>query len=224
MTGIANKNVRTGLDSVAEPLTPAEEETFWLNAPHSAATWLFVPRTAGTVQQKNAYFFDAGMSFVVVRPFGGTQPFWYDPNIIKWIHPELYEKEAALLQKYRILVIPTGASGFGGFVLDATSRADYPDLFAFAESALTHTVLDSSKLPILSYQSLLGDKIRMQYRLDALRAEANINGQKVDWLNWANGGVYASPYLTIKEGKMTLSDGAESYSITLDKQNFPVWR
>jgi hypothetical protein len=223
ITSIANKVAGKSLEPVQEPTNPAEEESFWRNAQSSAATWLFIPRTAATVQQKNAYFFDAGMSFVMVHPFGGT-PFWFDPDITQWSKVAQYETEASVLQKYRILVIPTGAAGFGGFALDVTPRTIYPDLFSFAEAALPQTTLDASKLPIVSYQSLLGDKIRMQYRLDALRAEANINGQKVDWANWAGGGVYASPYLNIKDGRMLVSDGAESYTVTLDKQNLPVWK
>jgi hypothetical protein len=223
ITSIANKTVGKSLEPVQEPANTAEEESFWRNAPTSAATWLFVPRTAATVQQKNAYFFDAGTSFVMVHPFGGT-PFWFDPDITQWSKASQYETEAIILQKYRVLVIPTGATGFGGFALDVTPRTIYPDLFSFAEAALSQTVLDASKLPVVSYQSLLGDKIRMQYRLDALRAEGSINGQKIDWSNWAGGGVYASPYLTIKDGRMLVSDGAESYTVTLDKQNFPIWK
>jgi hypothetical protein len=54
-------------------------------------------------------------------------------------------------------------------------------------------------------------------------ASATINGQAVDWSKWADGGVYASPYISIRDGVMRVSDGRESYSVTFDGTR-PVWR
>jgi hypothetical protein len=134
----------------------------------------------------------------------------------------------AVLRKYKVLVIPRDARGCSGYVLDAAESTGFPSLEAFAAEAVKSAVTlapgsGTNSGASVAYTSLAGDRLTMQYRPTGLRADGTINGWPIDWENWANGGVYDSPYLTVKGGEMTVSDGKESYSVRCDG-NVPLWR
>jgi hypothetical protein len=129
----------------------------------------------------------------------------------------------AVLRKYRVLVIPAGASGMSGYVLDTAEANRYSRLDAFADAALKCPLtLSTGSAATIAYTSLAGDAMTLEYRPSGLRAEGTINGKPLDWANWANNGVYESPYLTIKDGVMTVSDGTDRYTVACPG-DVPVW-
>ncbi len=195
---------------------------FWEAAPRSAASWLFTPRGAGRIiERAKGVFIEAGGAFIAVRPVGGVGKrsyFWVDPD------PAEVPQEMAALRKYRVLVIPAGQSGVSGYVLDTDEASRYRTLEAFADAAAACPLsVSPGNDTTVAYTSLLGDALTMRYRPTGLCAEGTINRTPIDWANWASGGVYESPYLTIKDGVMTVSDGTESYAVRCDGET-PVWR
>jgi hypothetical protein len=232
----ADPEEESRLGNAADPLTPLAAPVpgdagslaaFWEAAPRSAASWLFVPRRAGRiVERAEGVFIEAGKSFVVMRPiYGGREKryFWLDPT------PDLLsDAKAAVLRKYRVLVVPADTDGFSGYVLDVAEASRYANLEAFADAAARCRLRAFLGTPgstgaKVDYTSLAGDTLMMRYRTTGLRAEGAINAKTIDWANWANGGVYESPYLRIKGGAMTVSDGKESYTMRLDG-SVPVWK
>ena len=70
---------------------------------------------------------------------------------------------------------------------------------------------------------MTGDPIVAKHEPVGLRASATINGAAVDWLRWANGSVYASPDLTVRDGVMRINDGRETYVVDFTGPR-PVWK
>jgi hypothetical protein len=211
----------------ADPNDPAALAAWWEKAPGSDATWLFLPRDGVTVRQTPAgVFVEAGDAFVAVRTLGGGAA----PSLLRPSEAAVAALPDTLktLRAFQILVVPGGTGGVSGYVLDATDRADFADLDTFARAVADRTNLDVAGLanpdaPKVAYTSLAGDRLEMTYRPAGLRAAGVINGKPVDWDRWAGGGVIASPYLTIKDGRMTVSDGREGYTVRLGAGDFPVW-
>ena len=215
-------------ENAAAPLTPvaspqpgdtAALAALWEAAPQSASTWLFVPRgVTEIVERAGGVYLRAGQAFVALRPLH-PGVFWLDPD------PAHLPDTREILRKYRVLVCPAGAGGASGYALDTAPASQYATLESFADAAsycplAVTTVADA---PQVSYQSLAGDSLVLHYNPTGLRADGTINHAPVDWSGWANGGVYASPYLTIKNGVMTVSDGTDTYTVRNDN-GFPVWK
>jgi hypothetical protein len=205
---------------------------WWANAPKSNASWLFVPRRVeksnqgknGVLEAGGCYYIDGGSTgfqesvFLAVTPIGG-KPYWIDPPT------KNLPKEMAILEKYKILVIPAGAGGYSGYALEAhewKGRRDIGALSRFSEQ-YTQKFRRQFQAGEFSVTSLSGVTLKMTYQPTGLRATGEINGTPIDWANWAGGGVYKSPYLTIKDGTMTVQDGKEGYTVRLEGDS-PVWR
>lgn len=202
--------------SVPPPQDPAGFAAWFEGNRTAAATWLFVPRDAAAkihVDAKKRIVVETPDTWVRITPF---HPSWY------WVEPPAAGEpegvdlrgRAAVLTHYRLLVIPGDATGFA---IDAIERAEFPSLDSLPESALRVDTAGAS------YRSMLGDDIRLDYRATSLRPEATINGSPMDWETWAKGGVYDSPYLKIKDGRLWISDGTEAYEMDCTGAT-PVWR
>ncbi|MBC8103387.1 MAG: hypothetical protein H7Z41_12480, partial [Cytophagales bacterium] len=178
---------------------------WWETAPQAAASWLFVPRAAQQIlERENGIAIAAGEAFVVVRPIGGP-PRWVRPS------PPSIPDSMAVLRKYQILTVPAGTDGISGYVIEAVERDAYPSLERFADAALREKPRKDGAT--VRCRSLAGDDLVMTYQHAGLRATGSINGKQVDWAHWANDGVFDSPFIKIKNGQMTISDGRESYTL-----------
>jgi hypothetical protein len=212
-----------------EPLMPlppsagnelAALKSWWEAAPKSAASWLFVPRRVGKIIERGgAVLMEAGDAFVAVHTTGGN-PYWFAPDAAAL--PKDLPREMAVLKSYRILVIPAGADGYSGYTLEAAERKTYGSLERFAAAVAAKAKITADG-PNVTRAALSGETLSLTYQPSGLRASGRINGQPIDWANWANGGVYDSPYLTVKDGVMTVSDGKEAYTVRM-AGDVPVWR
>jgi hypothetical protein len=200
---------------VPPPRDPADFPSWFEANRTAAATWLFIPQTTEAkvhVDAQRRVLIETPETWIRITPFHRS---WY------WVEPPAGSapatsggRAAALLSRYRLLVIP---GDIAGFAIDAMERAGNPT----AES-LPETSLQTDKNGA-TYRSLLGDEIHLAYRGEALRPGARINGRDVDWDQWAGGGVYESPYLRIRDGLLWISDGAEAYEMDCSGP-VPVWR
>jgi hypothetical protein len=207
--------------NAADPLTPLPAPgttpiaEWWKAAPKAAASWLFVPRRVGRpIERDGLVFLEAGEAFLVVKPMGST-PYWVN------VSTQGLPKELDVLKSYRLLVVPAGADGYSGYALEVAERKTYGTLEKFAE-AVRLRVKGTAEGPNAAYTAFSGDTLTMAYQPTGLRATGSINGKAIDWAGWANDGVYASPFLTIKDGAMTVSDGKEAYSVRL-QDSLPQW-
>jgi len=177
------------------PVTAAER---WEKAVTAAESWLFVPKGVKIVTDEPDWIvLDAGEAWVTVRPIG---------------EPHLWMPGKDKMADYDILVVPGKQSGY---VLEAVPKPTPP--------AKTRLQVTTGQEFRVEYVSAANDTIAARHEPAGLRASATINGQAVDWSKWADGGVYASPYISIRDGVMRVSDGRESYSVTFDGTR-PVWR
>ena len=198
-----------------EARTTSAIETFIDSAVNSAATWLMVPRGVVKIeedQDKGGIFMEAGGAYVYVRPLADW--FWVDVPVADTAFFAKKETKANLA-KYRILVVSGERSGY---VLEAVEKSGYRDFEDFKKQVAATTRLNLANLKkrnTVEYQSLYGRRLKMKYRPDGLRAEGWIDGQPLDFAHWADDGIYDSPYVKVKDGKMTVTDGRESFVIDL---------
>ena len=168
---------------------------------------------------------DAGEAWVLVRPIG-EKCFWLgadggprsvvaEPRKDVTEHvPPARGTIAAALVDYDILVVPGKESGY---VIEAVLKKDVP-----APKRTKLQVATAGEFRV-EYTSVAGDTIVAKHEPVGLRASATINGTPVDWSRWADGGVYASPYITVRDGVMRVSDGRETYVVDFTGPR-PVWR
>ncbi|WP_373515587.1 hypothetical protein [Persicitalea sp.] len=189
-------------------------ETFIDSTANSAATWLMIPKgVEKTEEDADGIFMEAGDAFIYVRPFGDW--FWVD---IPTSETAFFTKKGTrqTLTKYRILVCNGQPSGY---VLESAEKSKYRDLTDFKQKVSQKARLNLSKYKknaLVEYRSFNNRRLKMKYRPDGLRADGWIDGTPLDYASWADGGVYDSPYLKIKNGRTTVTDGRESFVIDLD--------
>jgi hypothetical protein len=115
-----------------------------------------------------------------------------------------------------------------GFVVQAAELDVYGNLSGFAAAIGQKTKLNLSQLnnaKTIHYQGITGDKLVMQYDATDLRCRGTINGRLLDYAKWADGAVYQSPYVEIKNGIMRISDGKEGYVVDCSGERpvFETW-
>jgi len=172
-----------------------------------AAAWFLVPKSVEVMEKQGKILIAANQTLIAVQPF--AEYFWFD-----W-QPPANEKAYRMLQTHKVLVMPGEKTGY---VVEAVEKSEYGSLGAFAEKVLKNTTLDLSRLKKdakVVYISLQNETIEMAYDHTRLRAQGQINGEALDYDNWANEGVYQSPYLTIKDGVMQVSDGEKGYTVDM---------
>jgi hypothetical protein len=195
-------------------------EQRWEKAPAAAETWLFVPRGAKVVfEDRERILIDAGEAWVLVRPIGRTA--WMKSAAPASTQPDKKASLAGTLAMYDILVV----SGRGsGYVVDAALKKTYAGQAAILKAAGAKPLEVAAEPAFRArYATLAGDTVEVRHEPADLRASASINGKAVDWSAWADGGVYDSPYVKVKDGRMTVTDGHEGYVVDFTGQR-PVWR
>ena len=189
-------------------------DRFLQNSKIGAAAWLLLPKSVEVFEKHDKVFIEANQTLIAVHPMADY--FWFD-----W-QPPGDEKAFRMLRTHKVLVIPGNKTGF---VLEAAEKEKYGSLNVFAEVVLENASLDLSQLQKnlkVIYTSLQNEIVEMTYDPTRLRARGKINGEALDYENWANGGVYQSPYLSIKEGLMQVSDGENSYEVDMSGESIKV--
>ena len=186
--------------------TPQAYIDFWEHSRDMAATWFFYPNTLQPILQNGHYYFEANNTLVAVIPLSG-------PAVVVSPDRSVVEQMNGGAQRFfanhQVLAFPGEMSGY---IVETGERSAYESLSAFAEAVTQNTRTSLENLTV-DYQSLAGDHIVMQYFPEGLRSQVTINGEWADWDVYTDGAVYISPYVHVKEGVMTISNGRESYTV-----------
>lgn len=215
------KHAGNDLHPVEKPVNYSKEEIerFWDESKGSASSWFYFPRQLEAKSIDGNFYFEANNAFVAVLPVSDGGYVFAPPDSSL---SSLSKQTGDFFRDYSIIVFPGKISGY---IVEAVEKSEYNSLDGFHEAIVDKTMPDYSaveeKLEI-NYYSLQGDNLRMQYRPYALRCKGTINADVQDWDNFTNGAVYESPYLSVKNGIMKVSDGEQGYSVdfTGDKPVF----
>lgn len=200
----AEKLVRINAPNIMDSASIAQ---FLEDSKRGAAAWFLVPKSVEVLEKQGKIFIAANQTYLAVHPL--SDYFWFD-----WQPPQ-DEKAYRMLQTHKVLVVPGDKTGF---VMEAAEKEAYDNLETFAEQVLKNTLLDVSQLKKDSkviYSSLQNETMEMTYDHTRLRAQGKINGVELNYENWADGGVYQSPYLNIKNGLMRVWDGKNGYEVDM---------
>ncbi|WKN42575.1 hypothetical protein [Tunicatimonas pelagia] len=195
--------------------------SFLQQAKYQAATWLFVPEQVNRVQEQDGrIFIDVGSAFVAVSPFSPNY-YWLDAKANDVQEVEATEKKAKHLYDNQVLVVP---GMFSGYALEVVEKKDYTDFSEFISSVIQQTQIRvNTNHQTVQYQPLSGTSLEMRYQANELRCTGSIDGKPLKFENWTSNGGYESPYITTGNGKMTITDGKEGYSVDYSKFN-PVYK
>ena len=184
---------------------------FFQKAKYQAATWLFVPRQVGQVLELDGkIFIDADSAYLAVSPTT-TEYYWLDAEVSEIEAATDIDKRAATLNDNKVLVVP---GLFSGYALEVVEKDQYSSLEEFAKEVSVKSKFSvDSQNQKLHYSAASGPVLEMHYQAKGLRCQGTINGETLDFTDWAEGGAYLSPYISSGQNKMTLSDGKQAYSI-----------
>lgn len=185
-------------------------------APELAESWLYLPRDVKRAQRDDWIGLQIGEAYVAVRPLGSGGAAFIDPP------QETDDRRFRNLGRYTLLVSPGDRTGF---VVDVADAREHRSLAAFLRAVERRTRLNLEAFAeqgVVRYRSLAGDELEMRYQPTRLRAEGSINGTPIDWSNWADGGVYQSPYIQIADGLMYVTDGREAFEVRIT-ENGPAY-
>lgn len=184
---------------------------FFKKAPYQAATWLFVPRQADEILERNGrIFIDADSAYLAVTPTSANY-YWLDAEEEQVQTAAEVDSRAEILFDNKVLVVP---GQFSGYALEVAEKSSYSSLVDFVRQTT-----EKSKISVdegaqkIYYTSASGPKLEMHYQAEGLRCQGFINGQALDFDKWADGGAYLSPYIRSGEQRMHISDGRHAYTI-----------
>lgn len=193
---------------------------FWQQVKGSACSWLYFPAKLEPVRVNELWCFAANQTYVAVRPLTSESRIVAPPtDLIE----NMDRQPKRFFQDYSLLVFPGDTSGF---VLETEEASEFASLQDFAAAVQQKSKLDTAALTShmqLSYTSLKGDVMDMQYRAEGLRCAARINGEVQDWDNFTDGAVYTSPYITVKNGRMEINNGESRYAVEF-VDGVPEWQ
>lgn len=196
--------------------------TYFEKAKLSASSWLYIPKKVDRVQEKNgAIFIEANDVYIVIYPLSDYE--WICSDNWDFISKEKIKEIHKYLEQYWILSVYGLKSGY---ILDSAEKKDFVSFESFIdffekENRVDRSLLNSQN--IVEYKNLEGDKLKMYYNELGLRADAWLNNKAFDYKNWANGYVYWSPYVKVKDGYLYVTDGQEGYSVDFRKTH-PIYR
>jgi len=214
MPGV-EREIITRQNHASEPLKPFVApvsqtakaiDKFWDQSREMACSWFFYPATLQPVQRDKNWFFEANNTFVAVIPLTGRSTMIAPA---KTLIDSLQGAAKSFFSSYHVLAFHGDASGF---VVETGEKSKYGSLDNFARAIRENTKTHLRRLHV-EHTTLEGDKMGMQYFPEGLRPIATLNGETQDWDNYTHGAVYISPYVSVKDGIMTISNGTESYTI-----------
>ncbi|MFW6289736.1 MAG: hypothetical protein ACOC0R_02110 [Mariniphaga sp.] len=194
-------------------------EDFWNNNQGSACSWFYYPFQLNPVKKEGIWLIEANELFVAVIPLTETSQNIAPPNNLV---NEMKGSAANFFNNYHLLHFPGEVSGY---IVETGEKSDYQSLEDFHTSLVRKMEIDKTQLSNnrkISYRTLTGDQLVMQYIPEMLRCKAVINGKDINWDNLTNGAVYESPFLKVKDGRMEISNGKEGYAVEIKNDN-PVW-
>ena len=203
-----------------EEMTAAEIVRFWKESIGSASSWFYFPRKLKPVLNNGNYFLETESVFIAVLPLTKIS-FIVNPSdeIVAQL-PTNGGK--GFFSGYGLISFPGKESGY---VVEVVEKKDFKSMedFALQLKRKTRLKISNSEPFIINYHSMYGDKLEMQYQAEGLRCHGIINGEVQDWDRHTDGATYSSPYVTVKEGMMQVSDGRQRYVVDFTREH-PVWR
>ena len=195
-------------------------ENFWNENQKSASSWLYYPKSLTADAYKGNWFFEAKDTFIAILPLADT--------VLKLVPADSIRKKitgsaAKFFNHYNLLVFPGQKSGY---VIETGERSKYGSMAHFKSAISEHVQIDKNvfqEQSVLNYETMDGDKIKMEYQPSGLRCAGWINNKKLDWDNFTDQAIYDSPYVKVKKGKMWINNGKEGYTVEF-KNNRPVWK
>lgn len=201
-------------------LTISEVERFWEQSKGSASSWFYFPKELEPKLIDGRYFFEANKILLAVTPIGNES---FVLNPADSLTKSLKNRQARkFFERYGLIAFFGQESGYA---VEVVEKEEYNSVQDFARALKRRSKLDLGKLNEgqISYTSVSGDELIMNYNPVGLRCFGTINGEIQDWDNHTNGAIYESPYLSIKEGVMKLSDGTKGYTVDFRGER-PVWK
>ena len=194
-------------------------EEFWQDAPNSAATWFYFPQEITPRLINGIYLLETPGTYLALIPLQKQhQIVKPDQKIISGLKNRSCRK---FFNNYGAIVFPGQVSGY---ILEITEKENFASPEKFIRTLQTNTLkLVGKSSPKVSYQTLVGDLLELNYQPKGLRGQGKINGKAQHWDQLTQGAVYLSPYVEIKNGVMRISDGQESYQVDFTG-SMPVWK
>lgn len=183
---------------------------FMNDSKNMLGSWLFIPNNVDTmIWENNNFYMKANDTYVYVHAIGKK---------LSVLHPDIVKTKTIprllnIFEQYQVIIVQDELSGF---IFDTGERNVHGSFEAFISAVNENSLVDKSMLQkkkMIQYKSIYGEQLMMTYQNDGLRAKGSINNKEIDYDNWNDGAVYDSPYVTIKDGIMKLSDGKNGYSV-----------
>ncbi len=195
-------------------------DQFWTDSKNSASSWFIFPNEIKPICLNGKYYFETNDIWVAVIPLAGNKVSVISPT--NTIVDALKNAEAKkFFANYNLLCFEGNMSGY---VLDVAEKKRFAKLDDWDEFLRKQTKLSFNMLTkTLSYHSSFGDKMEMKYQPKGLRPAAKLNGRIIDFNNFTKGAVYQSPYVNVRNGIMTVSDGVATYTVNF-KTEMPIYK
>ncbi|MCC5931006.1 MAG: hypothetical protein JJU28_17300 [Cyclobacteriaceae bacterium] len=193
-----------------QSLEPRED--FYNKAQFQEAVWLFIPKKIKNIEVvQHRLIIDAGNSFVVVTP--STT----DTRLINESDISSEDRKKLNLDTYYIWMVQGKNPAYAMEIFEKDEFSDLDDIKVKYKGSVLN-VKHGDEESLITFVTHNKDRLEMKYRHLGLRADGKINGSKINFKNWAGGAAYESPYLSIKNGRMHLSDGRRNYKLDYTKQ------
>jgi hypothetical protein len=220
------KNRQRYAKAELKTLNPLKDETaqayedFFEDNRGSASSWLYYPAELTPSKIGENWYFEANNSFVAVIPLTKTS---YIVGPDPMIAGNIKGSAGKFFQDYNLLIFPGKVSGY---IIETGEKKVYENIENFDKAIRSQARTDLSKLKkdlIIKHTTLSGDIMEMKYYPEGLRCQARINGEVQDWDNFTKGAVYESPFVKVKEGMMSITNGQEGYSVEI-RDGVPVYK
>lgn len=188
-------------------------QKFWQNNQGAACSWFYYPAKLKPIYKKGIWLIEANQTFVAVIPLTEkSERIAPADSLVK----QMDGSAARFFYEYHLLHFPGEISGY---IIETGEKEEFGTLENFQAFLKKKTKINFSKHsenPEVEYISIAGEKVRMKYIPEKLRCEAVINVNKINWDNFTGGAVYDSPFVKVKNGKLEVSNGMQSYSVKFE--------
>jgi hypothetical protein len=181
--------------------------------------FLSLPEEATTPEPKGKWLvMQAGDTFLAVYPLGTAKVGLSDlsPAQVKANADAVAKGEAPKNAPFPLLRVEGRDTGY---ILETSDTGSYNDLAAFAAALREPKFAAPADV---TYVNLRGTAIQAKYTGNG-RADTQVNGKPLDFATWS---IYDSPYLTHKDGVLTVNDGKAGFVVdfTGDLPVYKAWK
>ena len=172
-----------------------------------AYVYLDLPENQAPVEHAGWYLWQVRDAFLAVRPLGGDARVGAVPPSTKAVRRAEQRGRAAFGDPAWIV---DGQQV--GFVVHTAERGEtYPNLGAFA-AALADMIPsgDAFGEDGLAFTTPTGRNVSVAWNADDYRSATVVDGEPVTFDGWP---VFESPYLTLRDGVLTVTDGERGYRV-----------